>query len=659
MKKEDYIRLCQEVWEHNRLYYVENAPVISDYAFDQLLKQLEKIEAEHSDWIIPSSPTQRIGESVVHGFKTVSHTTPMLSLANTYSKEELLAFIKRCHKILETEEVPFAAELKMDGTAISILYEEGKFSRAVTRGDGKQGDDVTSNARVIQNLPLEIQKAGSFEVRGEVYMPHKIFQQLNQAREEAGLEPLANPRNAAAGALKLLNPRASAARGLQIAFYGIDEGSTGELRGQEEALAFLEQLGLPTVAEHTLCLNFEAIWAFCEQVRHQRSLLNYDIDGVVVKVNAFSSWRQMGSTAKSPRWACAYKFAPEQAITKLKSITIQVGRTGVLTPVAELEPTELAGSTISRATLHNAEEIARKDIRPGDTVIIEKGGDVIPKVTSVCLDQRPLGTKIWQMPYQCPSCHTPVEHKEGEVAIRCPNHLCPAQRHRTLLHFVSKGAMNIDHLGTKVIAALLDNDLVKRPSDLYALAAEDFAKLPGFKERAISNALTAIAASRQVPLERFLMALGIPHVGAGTAEALALRFGSIETIMNLEQEEFMNVEGVGEKVAMSLFHYFQTAAHRDEIERLLRVGVHPSVKEVKEIKDHPFSGKIFVLTGTLTQLTREEAICLIKERGGKVSGSVSRNTDYVVAGEAAGSKLDKARQLNIDILSESDFTQLL
>ncbi len=656
--KAQYEKLCDDVWEHNRRYYVDNKPTLTDFQFDKLLKQVEEIETEHPEWITPASPTQRVGESIVVGFKTHAHQIPMLSLANTYSEEEIEQFVERVYKLLERREVTFAAEAKMDGTAVAILYRDGLLARAITRGNGKKGDDVTNNIRTIKSLPLRLKGTvpHEFEIRGEVYLPHQVFQKLNREKEEGGDEPWANPRNAAAGSLKLLDPAECARRDLHIALYGVANEKEGT---QHASLALLEKLGLPVVHPHTTCTTLEALWTFIDTVHKQRNTLPYDIDGVVIKVDDFKLRHHMGATAKSPRWACAYKFAPEQATTKLNSITVQVGRTGVLTPVAELDPVPVAGSTISRATLHNEEEVTRKDIRVGDTVRIEKGGDVIPKVVEVLLDKRPKTAKPWTMPPKCPVCHTPVERHEDEVAVRCPNHLCPAQVHRTLVHFVSKPAMDIDHLGTKVIEQLLDQQLISRPSDIYHLTADHLAKLPGFKEKAIANVLGAIEASKTITLDRFIMALAIPHVGAGTAELLAAKAGTIDTLSQMTADQLIKIEGIGKTVADAIVEYFQTSTHTTEIKRLLAAGVHPAARKVQTFTEHPFDGKTFVLTGTLDTYTRQEAASLIKERGGKVTGSVSKKTDFVLAGDSPGSKYNKAQELDVTILTEKQFEKLL
>lgn len=643
---EHYQKLCEEIWEHNRLYYVEHAPRISDQEFDHLLKRLEKMEAEHPEWVTPASPTQRVGEMLSGGFKTVRHKIPMLSLDNTYSEEEVADFLKRMDKLAEGRPLTFTAELKMDGVAVSVHYEKGLLTQGLTRGDGKSGDDITQNVRTIRSLPLKLSQPTTCEVRGEVYMCLDEFEVFNVEGQWA------NPRNATSGSLKRLDPKEVAMRPLRVAFYAIEGTKT-----QNEGFALMKRLGLPTVQEHRLCKSEDEIWAFIEHVRKLRPDLPFAIDGVVIKINDLALQRHMGMTGKSPRWAVAYKFAAEQATTKLHEITIQVGRTGVLTPVAELEPVFLAGSTISRATLHNEDEVHRKDIRVGDTVVIEKGGDVIPKIVEVVKKKRGKSKK-WKMPTKCPSCQTAVERTEGEVAIRCPNMHCPAQRYRMLSYFVSKQAMDIDHIGSKVIEQLIDKGLVRVPSDLYKLTADDFAKLEGFKEKAIQNALKSIDQSRHVTLDRLIMALSIPFVGKGTAELLANRSGSIAALTEMSQEALIQIDGVGEKVADAVIAFFADPENQKELKSLLKHVV-PETKVVKDYTGHVFAGKTFVLTGALEHYTRDRAASLIKERGGKVTGSVSKKTDYVLVGASPGSKRDKAESLGVTLLSEKEFGSMI
>ncbi|GAB4233059.1 MAG: NAD-dependent DNA ligase LigA [Chlamydiales bacterium] len=661
--REDYLQLCDEVWEHNRHYYVEHNPVISDQEYDLLLKELEKIEKEHPDWVISTSPTQRVGETLTAGFPTVRHEVPMLSLANTYSKEELEDFIKRVKKLSHQQELAFCAELKMDGIAVTAHYEKGTFIRGVTRGDGKQGDDITTNIRTIQSLPLKLTGKtvpDYLEVRGEVFMPREAFLHLNQEKERKGEELWANPRNAAAGSLKLLDPSLAARRHLSIVFYGVAQGLPSTVTSQYASLGFLREMGLPTVEYAALCHTLDDIWKFADHISTKRSWLSYEIDGIVVKVDHLAEQKRLGMTGKNPRWAVAYKFAAEQAVTKIKTITVQVGRTGVLTPVAELEPVRLAGSTISRATLHNFDEVQRKDIRIGDTVIIEKGGDVIPKVVSVVLKDRNPESKPWNMPDKCPSCGTAIVKIPQEVALRCPNRMsCPDQQHRRLVHFVGKDAMDIDHVGTKVVDLLMEKGLIRKPSDLYLLKQEQLLALEGFQEKSVHNILESIHRSRNVTLSRFIMALGIKHVGTQTADLLAARAGDIDTLAKMTEEELMEIEGIGQIVAEEIVNYFGSEENVKEIQKLLELGVNPQKQEKARLQGHPFTGKTFVLTGTLENYTRQAAAGLIKERGGKVTSSVTKNTDYILAGDSPGSKYEKGQKLGISIVDEETFNSML
>lgn len=658
-----YLKLCDDIWHYNKKYYVDNDPTITDEAFDNLMAKLLEIEKKHPEWVTPSSPSQRVGEMLVEGFKNVNHTTPMLSLANTYSLEEVQDFIKRVQKWAKSDQIAFSCELKMDGIAISSTYEDGKFVRGATRGDGKKGDDITSNMRTIQSLPLKLHGKdvpSLLEVRGEVYLPHKEFERLNKVREKGG-EPLwANPRNAAAGSLKLLDPKEVAERNLHVAFYSIAPESSVEIETQHQIHQYLQDLGLPVLKQVALCHSADEIWKFIEKIRDLRPKLPFDIDGVVVKVNDLQQQQTLGTTGKNPRWAVAYKFAAQQAVTVIKEITVQVGRTGVLTPVAELEPTFLAGSTIARATLHNEDEVIRKDIRVGDHVAIEKGGDVIPKVVQVIKEMRPSHTHPWKMPTKCPSCGTHVVRVEEEVAVRCPNtEGCPEQCLRRLIYFAGKNGMDIDTLGEKVMEQLFEKGFVTQPSDLYSLTELELAQLDGFKAKSINNLLKSIQASKEVTFSKFIMALGIKYVGTGTADLLATKAGNMENLMKMDEEELLTVDGIGDKIATAVVEHFADTAHRKEVETLLKKGVKPQNPISNVISGHLFAGKTFVLTGTLEKFTRSEAAAQIKQRGGKVTDSVSNKTDYVVAGTEAGSKLDKAHSLGVKVLSESEFVALL
>ncbi|MBS0652082.1 MAG: NAD-dependent DNA ligase LigA [Verrucomicrobia bacterium] len=663
--KEEYHKLIQEIQKHDRHYYLHAKPVISDYAYDQMVKQLEAIEEAHPEWVSPASPTQRVSEMTSKGFKQVAHRHPMLSLANTYSKEEVEDFIKRVHKLLGKTHVDFCAELKMDGVAVTAIYEKGVFVQALTRGDGKKGDDITNNMKTIRSVPLELTGSNLpdvLEVRGEVFMQHAVFQRLNAEKEEAGEELWANPRNAAAGSLKLLDPRLVAKRHLSAVFYGFGDEEDAPVETQHECHQYLKKVGLPVFDDHhrERCHTADAIMAFADKIEGARHKLPFDIDGIVIKVDQLGYHDQMGMTGKSPRWAVAYKFAPEQGLTRIEAITVQVGRTGVLTPVAELEPVFVAGSTIARATLHNQEEVERKDIRVGDWVVIEKGGDVIPKVVSVDHKRRPKDSRPWKMPRHCPSCGTAVVHSEEEVAVRCPNtQKCPEQRMRQIAFFVSKDAMDIDHLGEKVVEQLFTKGFVKTVSDIYTLTEKELSQLEGFKEKSIQNLLTSIDKSRRVSLSRLILALGIKYVGEGTAEVIAEHASDIDTLAKMDVDELLEIEGVGEKIAQSIVDYFSDPAHIKEIHALFKHGVKAEAPKVVRRKDHLFSGRTLVLTGTLHNYSRSEATQLIKERGGKVSGSVSSKTDFVVAGEDPGSKLDKAKELKVKVLSEYDFEKLL
>lgn len=658
----EYIELAEELIEHDKRYYDEAKPVISDYEYDQKMHALIAYEKEHPSQALPNSPARRLGEAATEGFKQRSHLAPMMSLNNTYSEEEVGDFVKRVHKLLEKKEVEFCCELKMDGASISLRYEKGHLVHALTRGNGKLGDDVTANVKTIRSVPLQLSGSGFpdvMEVRGEVYMSLATFHALNEAREEEGFEPFANPRNAAAGSLKLLDPREVAKRKLNIITYGIGEGQT-PVDTQREVHHYLKKAGLPVASsDHVaICRDLDQVMKFAEKVHKERGRLPFEIDGIVIKVDALKYHDLLGVTGKAPRYAVAYKFSPEQAGTRVKEIVVQVGRTGVLTPVAELEPVFLAGSTISRATLHNREEVARKDIREGDWVVIEKAGDVIPQVVKVDFKKRPRDSKPWHMPKACPICKSDVVHVQGEVAVRCPNPKCGEQKIRQIIYFASKHAMDIEHFGERAAEQLVEKGLVSRISDIYLLDEKDLAQLEGFKEKSIQNLLDSINASRKCSLSRFIMGLGIKYVGAETAELLAEEAHDLDTLMEMREEDLLAIEGIGEKTAPAIVAFFKDKDNREEIKLLLAHGVHPQ-KMKKKIGGHPFSGKVFVLTGALQHFSRDEASALIKERGGKTSGSVSKNTDYVLVGDEPGSKYGKAKELGIQILSEEQFRKML
>lgn len=661
--QQDYINLVNELIEHDKHYYLYFKPIISDYEYDLLLKEIQHWEKLHPELALPNSPSQRVGESLQEGFKHAEHIAPMLSLANTYSKEELTDFINRVYKLLNKKELKFCSELKIDGTAISIRYERGKLVRALTRGNGKIGDDVTANIKTIKTIPLSLQGNNIpdlIEIRGEVFMHRKIFQELNKEREDEGLDVFANPRNAAAGSLKLLDPKEVTKRKLDVICYGI-ANEEEFVASQFELHGYLKKLGLPVTDNkfYRLCSNSDEILDFANYIEDLRKKISFDIDGIVVKVDDLSTHKELGFTGKSPRYAVAYKFQAEQAITKINDITIQVGRTGVLTPVAELEPVFLAGSTISRATLHNFDEITRKDIRVGDVVVIEKGGDVIPKVVNVDFSQRKSDLIPFHMPKRCPVCSSEVIHVPEEVAFRCVNPNCSGQQLRKLIYFASKAAMDIENLGIRVMEILFEKGFVVKPSDIYKLNESMLSQLDGFKEKSIKNLLQSIEKSKKCPFDKFIMALGIKYVGAETADLLANFAKDIETLKNISKDELLSIEGIGDKVADSVIEYFKDEKNLDEINELLNNGVEPQKPKGIIKIGHVFENKTFVLTGTLKTYSRDEATKLIKERGGKTSSSVSVKTDYVLSGEEAGSKLDKAKKLGIKILTEDEFIQML
>jgi DNA ligase (NAD+) len=663
--KAEYHKLVEEICEHDKHYYSEARPKISDFQYDQLIAKLQEVERQHPDWAHPSSPTQRICETLTKGFKQIQHAVPMFSLANTYERQELEDFVKRVHKLLGKTHIAFCVELKMDGVAVTALYKKGRFVQAATRGDGKKGDDITANMRTIRSLPLEL-SGHSFpdelEVRGEVFMHHRVFQKLNHQKEEAGEELWANPRNAAAGSLKLLDPKEVAHRHLDCIFYAFADEVDSPVDEQIACHHYLKKIGLPHFSEKeiALCHSVDDILKFADKIYSLRPALPFDIDGIVVKVNALPYHDQMGTTGKSPRWAVAYKFAAEQAKTRIHAITVQVGRTGVLTPVAELDPVFVAGSTIARATLHNQDEIERKDIRVGDWVIIEKGGDVIPKVVEVDLKKRSKDAHVWKMPKRCPSCGSAVVHSEDEVAVRCPNaEGCPEQQMRRIIYFAGKDALDIEHLGEKAVEQLFQKGLINSAADLFSLTEKDLTQLEGFKEKSIQNLLKSIEAAKHPTLARFILALSIKYVGEGVAELLAEAAGDIHTLEKMSEEELKEIPGIGEKIAHSLVHYFKDRAHLKAMHMLLKSGIAPQKLKLIRHKGHDFNGKIFVLTGTLSHYTRSAATALIKERGGKVAGSVSHKTDYVLVGDDPGSKLDKAHELGVKTLSEKEFEKLL
>lgn len=660
MTYSDYLALIEEIKAHDIAYYGHANPLISDYEYDQKMRSLLDYEKKHPDQVAEDSPSKKLLEPQASGFERKEHLSPMISLSNTYSFQELKEFVERVERLLGEKKISFFSELKMDGVAISIRYEKKKLFHALTRGDGRLGDDVTLNVKTIQDLPLEVQDPSfpdSIEIRGEIYMLLSTFREINLEREEEGLEPFANPRNAAAGSLKLLNPKEVAKRKLKLLCYGVGE-AVMPAKTQEEVCELLKKWGFPTARlEHrAFCQKVEEIEAFANRIEKERSLLPFEIDGIVVKVNDLSAHRILGSTGKVPRFATAYKFEPLQAQTKIVAITVQVGRTGVLTPVAELEPVLLAGSKISRATLHNQEEILRKDIRIGDVVTIEKGGDVIPKVVQVDFTKRPSDSVVWHMPTHCPICKEKVVIHEKEVAVRCPSPTCLGKKERQIEHFASKQALDIENLGTKVIEQLIQKSLIARASDIYLLDREKLSLLEGFKEKSIHNLLSSIEKSKKCSLDRFIMGLGIPSVGKETALIIAQKAKSLDHFLQMKSQDFLLLEGIGEKTAHQIEEFLQDQDHLEEIFLLLKHGVLPQPVETKE---GIFSGLSFVLTGTLENYTREKAAEEVMKRGGKILSSVTKKTSYVIVGKDPGSKLGQAEKLSIPILDEKAFLELL
>lgn len=657
--------LKQLIEHYDYEYYVQAQPSIDDFVYDQLMKELETLENENPQFRTADSPTQRVSGQPQKSFNTVKHLQPMLSLSNTYNKNEFMEFDKRVRSGLrENEKVSYIAELKIDGAAISLWYKNGLLKRGVTRGDGLQGDDITQNIKTIRSIPLRILNAASvpdeFEVRGEVFMPKPSFERLNKIREANDEALFANPRNAAAGSLKLQDARSVAQRRLDMFCYYLLPVNGAALQAETHLknLHILEELGFHVNAHYRECRDINAVLAYVLEWEKKRADLPYDIDGVVVKVNDLEQQQRLGTTAKSPRWAIAFKFKALRAETVIKKIIWQVGRTGAVTPVAALDPVLLAGSTVSRATLHNPDEIERKDIREGDIVFIEKGGDIIPKVVEVNFEKRKSDALPAKIPSKCPSCARPLQRIEGEAALRCTNSQCPEQILRKIEHFTSRGAMDIEGLGIAVVELFIQNGLLSDIADIYYLNKEQIAGLERMGEKSAQNLLNAIERSKEQPLYRILFGLGIPFVGATAAKLLAKRFRSLDALREAQQEDLEAIDGIGGKTAESLLAYFSDPDNRNLIERLRGAGLRMEQEEGGDEKAR-LNGLTFVITGTLPSLSRTEAAALIERNGGRVSSSVSSKTNYLLAGEKAGSKLQKAEKLGVRIISEEELRQLL
>ncbi|WP_395107027.1 NAD-dependent DNA ligase LigA [Enterococcus hirae] len=659
-KRAEELRSRLNRW--SREYYVEDKPTVEDYVYDQEYAELVAIEEQYPDLITSDSPTQRVGGKVLSGFEKVTHDIPLYSLNDVFSKDELFAFDQRVQKAIGRP-VDYCCELKIDGLSVSLRYENGEFVRGATRGDGTVGENITENLKTVRSVPLKLKDAISIEVRGECFMPKKSFVQLNQAREAEGKDIFANPRNAAAGSLRQLDSKITAKRNLDTFLYTVADFGPMKATTQYDALEELEQIGFHTNHEKRLCHSIDEVWSFIEEYHEKRMDLTYEIDGIVIKVNDFSLQDQLGFTVKAPRWATAYKFPPEEVETKIEEIEWTVGRTGVVTPTTIMTPVRVAGTTVSRASLHNGDYIKLKDIRLNDIVRIYKAGDIIPEVAQVVLDQRPADSEPYVLPTHCPICHSELVHLDEEVALRCINPKCPAQIKEGLNHFVSRNAMNIDGLGPRVLAQMYDKQLVTDVADLYKLTEEELLTLDKIKEKSANNILTAIHDSKDNSVERLIFGLGIRHVGSKAAKILAEHFGDLETLSKSDFESIIVLDTIGDTIADSVVTYFSNEEVHDLMSELKQAGVNFEYKGIRssqiETIDSPFKEKTVVLTGKLTRFTREEAKETIENLGGKVTGSVSKKTDIVVAGEDAGSKLTKAQELGIDVWSEEKMAEAL
>ena len=671
--------LRREIEHHTYLYYALDAPTISDAAFDSLMRELRELEAAHPEFYDPASPTQRVGGYVGEQFAPVVHEQRMYSLDNAMDLDELDAWLERTKEALGRE-VPLVCELKIDGSSIALTYEDGVLVRAATRGDGTTGEDVTVNVRTVRDVPLRLRaealggiaRTGSIELRGEVYMPKASFEALNAAAEDNGRAPFANPRNAAAGSLRQKDPKVTQGRDLSTFIYAVADERALAASGQWELLAWLREAGFHVNPDVKRCETAADVREFCERALEKRQALPYEIDGVVVKVDSFALQAEMGFTARAPRWAIAFKFPPEEKTTLLRDITVQVGRTGVLTPVAELEPVVVAGSTVARATLHNLDEVRRKDVRVGDTVIVRKAGDVIPEVLGPVESLRPADAVPWDMPATCPSCGAPVVREEGEAAFRCISLDCPAQALERLLHWASRGAMDIEGMGEEIVARLVESGRLTDVADYYTLDEYELATLETGRSKKdgtpvhlgstiAAKLVAAIEASKGRSFARVLFGLGIRHVGKTTAEQIVAAFPTIEALSAASVEELTEVDGVGGIVAASVHSFLRTPANQEVLRRLARRGVNLAEEAPAEEVPQTLAGLTFVLTGSLVEsgMTRDDAGARLKARGAKVSGSVSKKTSFVICGEAAGSKYDKAVALGVPVLTEQDFLRIL
>jgi len=656
--KNRVLELRQEIEQHNYNYHVLDQPLIDDQSFDMLMRELQELEAAHPELQDPDSPTRRVGAKPLPAFEPLDHKIPMFGLDNAFSEEDLQDFDARVRRLTGLEKVEYLCELKIDGLAVSLQYEQGIFQRGATRGDGYTGEDITLNLRTIRQIPLQLPEGHSLEARGEVYINQAAFEQLNRQREEQGLLLFANPRNAAAGSLRQLDPRLAAARPLRIFVYGLGD-HTLPLATQAELLKFIEHLRLPVNPHHTVCEGPEEVWRYCQEWIEKRHQLPYETDGMVVKVNRLDLQKSLGATARSPRWAIAYKYPPEEKTTRVLDIQVNVGRTGAITPVAFLEPVSLSGSIVQRASLHNEDLVAEKEVRIGDSVVIHKAGEIIPEILRVEKDKRSGAEKEFKMPRSCPSCSSKTVRLSGEAALRCLNPTCPAQLVEKLIHFASRRAMDIEGLGPAVAGMLYSEGLVSNVGDLYYLDTEQLARLERMAEKSASNLVAALEKSKENPLRRLIFGLGISFVGEKAARLLAERFGTLEALSEADEDDLTGIPEIGPKIAGAVTGFFRTPETGPVLDKLRGAGVNftePS-KSSAAAGEPDLSGKTFVFSGSMEQFTREQAAALVEGQGGKVSSSVSKKTDYLVAGDQPGSKLDRARELGVEVLDERGFKE--
>ena len=662
--KTEIEELRKKINQHSYAYYVMDNPTVSDYEYDLLFRRLLELEEKYPQLITAQSPTQRIGAIPSNSFEKITHPTPMLSLGNAFSNNELILFDQRVKNILQIDTVQYVVEHKIDGLAINLIYENGKLVKAATRGDGSIGEDVTANIRTIKAIPLElnveeVEIPEFLEVRGEVYLPKKEFIRLNKERQANDEALFANCRNAAAGSLRQLDPKETAKRYLSAILYGIGEIKGLNFEYHSAVLDFLSKLGFKTNKEYQIFSNIDEVMQYCASWSEKKEQLDFDIDGMVIKVNNLKDQKILGYTAKDPRWAIAYKFQPEQGITKIEKIVVNVGRTGAITPLAYLTPVTISGSKISKATLHNEDYIVAKDIRIGDTVIVHKAGEIIPEVVAVKLEER-TGTEVkFVMPQTCPECQNPVVKEDNEAAYKCVNPNCPAILRENFIHFVSRDAMNIEGLGPSVVSMLLDNNLINDVADLYKLTTEELLNLDRIGAKSAENLISAIEKSKQAGLNRLLFALGIRFVGVKAANILANHFKSMKALTKSSLEDLLAINEIGTKIAQSIIAYFNKQENLMLLDKLSEVGVNMTAKTIERMEQENFQDKIFVLTGNLESFNRKEASLLIEQFGGKVSSAVSKKTDFVVAGTEAGSKLTKAQELGINIISEEEFKNMM